>query len=111
MKYNFDDGESPLIICLQKRYHNMSLSVDGLTFKKMYNPGRDVDYNACLRLLLKYKADPNMRSANGKLPIFKAIKADPIGLQLFLDHDPKRAETVNVINKRGMTPLCKLASQ
>ena len=111
MKYNFEDGESPIIICLQKRYHNLNLSVDGLTYKKMYNPSRDVDYTACLRLLLKYRADPKMRSSNGKLPIFKAIKSEPISLMLFLEHDAKRTETINVINKKGLTPLCKLASQ
>ena len=87
------------------------MSVDGLSFKKLYNPTRDVDHAACLRLLLKYKADTQMRSPSGKIPIFKALKSSVMNLQLILEYDTDRIRTINTINKKGMSPLCKLAGQ
>ena len=52
-----------------------------------------------------------MRSPSGRLPIFKAIKSNLNALQMFFEFDKKRTQTVNVVNKRNMSPLCKLARQ
>jgi len=110
-QYNYQDGQTPLLIILQEKLHNQDLNVDGLSYKRNFKAGRDVDYHACLRLLLKFNADTNLSSSGGKIPIFKALKARVPTLQLFLEYDDQRIQTVNSINKKKLTPLCKLASQ
>lgn len=58
-------------------YHKKDENLDeGIGFKRTYDEKRDVDYLSCLRLLLKFKADTNLPSINGTLPIFKAIKSN-----------------------------------
>jgi hypothetical protein len=110
-QYNYQDGQTPLLTILQEKLHNQDLNVDGLSYKRNFNAGRDVDYHACLRLLLKFNADTNLSSSGGKIPIFKALKARVLTLQLFLEYDDQRIQTVNSTNKKKLTPLCKLASQ
>jgi hypothetical protein len=82
---------------------------DSLNFKRNYDPKRDVDYLSCLRLLLKFKADTNLASINGTLPIFKAVKASQIAFQLFLENVQEKTKGLNVLNNKGMSPLCKVA--
>lgn len=52
-----------------------------------------------------------MRSPSGRLPIFKALKSNLTALQMMMEFDKKRTLTVNTLNKRHMSPLCKLARQ
>ena len=99
-----------MVIVLQEKLHNQDLNVDGLSYKRNFKTGRDVDYHACMRLLLKFNANTNLSSSGGKIPIFKALKAPVLTLQLFLEYDDQRMKTVNSINKKKLTPLCKLAS-
>ena len=94
---------------MMERFQNQGLNVDGLSFKRMYHPTRDVDYNACIRLLLKFGAEPQLASPSGKLPIFKVIKCNLSAMQMVLEFDKNREKTVNLLNKRHMSPLCKLA--
>lgn len=108
MKYNFADGQSPLIIVLQKMYHTKSDDV-GLGFKRNFDEKRDVDYHSCLRLLLQNKADLNLPSINGTLPVFKALKSSYQTLQTFLEFVPEKTKAINVLNNKGMSPLCKVA--
>jgi hypothetical protein len=90
IQYNYQDGQTPLLIILQEKLHNQDLNVDGLSYKRNFKAGRDVDYHACLRLLLKFNADTNLSSSGGKIPIFKALKASILTLQLFLEYDDQR---------------------
>ena len=48
-----------LVICMNKKYHNQDLEIDGLTYKRMYSKTNDIDYEKCMKLLLKYRADTN----------------------------------------------------
>jgi len=44
---------------MNKKYHNQDLEIDGLTYKRMYSKTNDIDYEKCMKLLLKYRADTN----------------------------------------------------
>ena len=92
-------------------YHKPSVNEDGLSFKRVYDTSRDVDYQSCLRLLLKFKADTTIVSINGTLPIFKAIKSSYLTLQLFLEYEKDKNKAINCLNNKGMSPLCKLSQQ
>lgn len=72
-----DYGTNPLVICLNPKYHNQDLSIDGLTYKRKFDRAKDVDFEICLKLLLKYKASPTqtINNHNNKrpTPIFHAL--------------------------------------
>ena len=78
--------------------------------KKNFDVQRDVDHLSCLKLLLQNHADPKIPSINGTLPIFKAVKSSYQTLQIFLDYVRDRAKSINVLDNKGMSPLCKLSS-
>ena len=63
----------------------------------------------CLKLLLKHGAKTDAINKNGNLAIFKAIKSTSKVLELFMSVD--KGKSVNVLNKKGLSPLCKLAGQ
>jgi hypothetical protein len=65
---------------MQEKYQGLDLQVDGLSYRRNFHSRRDVDYNAVLKLLLKYNANPRLVSPTGKIPIFKAIKLPVLGL-------------------------------
>ena len=97
-------------MCINSKYHNRGLHIDGLTFKTLYHPQRDVDHIACLRLLLKYGADPSKPSGpSRKLPLFKALKSSSyLFLQLLIDYDKSKSETLNTLNQKNKSLLCCL---
>lgn len=64
-----------------------------------------------MKLLLKFNANPRLESANGKIPIFKAIKRSSVTLQLFLEYDDLRTQTINTLNSKNLSPLCKVCYQ
>ena len=100
-----------MVTAVSSRLHGKDLGdVAGLTYRKAYHV-RDVDYYACIRLLVKYGADPRLQSASGAIPIFEAIKEDDLVVQALLDYDEHRSETVNQLNNDGKSPLCVLADQ
>ena len=76
----------PIVICMNSKYHDQDLTIDGLTYKRKYSRAKDVDYELCLKMLLKYKANPNieLRSKKRPRPIFYAIK-DAKLLKAYLD--------------------------
>mmetsp|Transcript_34867 Transcript_34867/g.53534 ORF Transcript_34867/g.53534 Transcript_34867/m.53534 type:complete len:135 (-) Transcript_34867:75-479(-) len=98
------------MMCLDPKLRGQDLQVSGLTFKKLFSPQQDVDFDSVLRLLLKFGADPRQES-RGRHPIFKALKQSVQTFKIFIDYDDRRRETVNLRNGRGLTPLMKLASQ
>jgi hypothetical protein len=111
MRYTFEDGQPPLIITLQKMYQKQPEWTDGISFKRTFDPSRDVDYLSCFKLLLKFNADPFQPSINNTMPIFKAIKAGVSALTMLLEFTPDRPKAINVLDNKGMTPLCKLAEK
>jgi len=96
---------------MQQKHHGLDLQVDGLTYRRTYHPQRDVDYNAVLKLLLKFNANPRLVSPLGKMPIFLAIKQPALSLQTFIEWDNNRKETINTVNRKNWSPLCKVASK
>lgn len=92
-------------------YHKKGQFDEGMGFKRTFDEKRDVDFVSCLRLLLKFKADTNIPSVNGTLPIFKAVKSSYQTLQTFLEYVSDRTKTINVLNNKGMSPLCKLSME
>ena len=97
MQPKIDYGINPLVICLNPKYHNLDLSIDGLTYKRKFAKAKDVDFEICLKLLLKFKADPNQTLNNRRKrpkPIFHAI-LDAKMLKIFLDMVDDQREVVN----------------
>jgi hypothetical protein len=92
-------------------YHEQNHPEVGFGIKRNFDVYRDVDYLSCLRLLLKYKANISQPSINGTLPIFKAIKSKYETLAVFLDYADDKANTLNQLDNKGLSPLCKLAGK
>lgn len=90
-------------------YHKKYNYDDTLGFKRIFDEKRDVDQISCLRLLLKYKASLDKRSVNGTLPIFKAIKSSYLAMQVFLEYFGDKSSAINVLDNKGMSPLCKIS--
>lgn len=90
-------------------YHKQNHPEVGFGIKRNFDVYRDVDYLSCLRLLLKYKADTNQASINGTMPIFKAIKSSFDTLQVFLEYVYDKERCLNVLDNKGLSPLCKLS--
>lgn len=103
---------NPLVICMSKKYHGDSLEIDGLTFKQRIDPS-DVDYEMCMRHLLRYKADSNAEIPGKKRkprPVFHAIREPYSTLKLLLDFTSEKDHIVNQQNDYGETPLCIVAA-
>ena len=82
----YDDWETPLMIVLNSKLHNVYAQAPGLTYRKVHDPVKDVDYVQCLAKLLDRGADPLLRGRlQGGLPIFRAIKNSPDMLRVFLE--------------------------
>ncbi|CDW86950.1 ankyrin repeat protein [Stylonychia lemnae] len=109
-----DYNINPLVICMNPKYYNQDLSIDGLTYKRKYTPLKDVDHEICMKLLIKYKADPNIILGHNKRrrpkPVFHAIKQQKM-LKSFLDIVDDKAALVNQANYYQETPLCLVASE
>lgn len=88
--------------------------VEGLTYRKKFNPAKDVDHVSCMKLLLKFKADPAAHLGKDKrkrpTPIFHAIKT-ALMLKSFLDLIEEKEAIVNVTNVNRETPLCLVAGE
>eukprot|EP00347_Sterkiella_histriomuscorum_P003332 403364693 len=107
-------GINPLVICMNPKHHNQDLSIDGLTFKRKFTPLKDVDHELCMKLLLKYKADPDVSLGQHKrrrpMPIFHAIKRAKI-LKTFIDNLDDKSTVLNQANFYQETPLCLVAGE
>ena len=96
-KTNVDYHSPPLVICMSAKLHRLDLEVEGLTYKKKIS-AHDVDYEACMRHLLKYKADSNvllLKMRRKPRPIFHAVKCSFRTLKLLLDFSAERVMIVN----------------
>jgi len=103
-------GQPPLIICLQNMFKQVELPTEGLNFKRKYDS--KVDYKECLSILMdQFRVIPRMVSFNNTPTVFKAIKSNFETLQKYLEKDENPKKTVNEIDNKGLSPLCKLASQ
>lgn len=83
---------------MNEKFHDQDLLIEGLTYKRKFTTLKDIDHEICMKLLLKYKADPNKLLGVNKRrrprPIFHAIKNTKI-LKSFLDIIDEPAMIVN----------------
>ena len=75
---NIDYHINPLVICMNPKYHDKDLEIEGLVYKRKFNPysKEDVNHDACMLALLRYRADPNAELFGRRRkprPIFHAV--------------------------------------
>jgi hypothetical protein len=72
--------------------------VEGLSYKKKFTSLKDVDYELCIKILLKYKANVNISLGQNKrrrpYPIFHAI-LNAKYLKSYLDYVSEKYQVVN----------------
>lgn len=88
---------------MMEKHHNKDLEIEGLSYKKLYSKS-EVNHIACMKLLLKYKADTNAELFNKRKrirPIFQAVRCDFSVLKLLLDYTADKAKMLNQVNQFG----------
>ena len=69
---------NPLVICMQPKHHDKDLEIEGLAYKRKFDPysKEDVNHEACMMALIRNKADPNAELFGKRKrprPIFHAV--------------------------------------
>lgn len=96
-----DMGAPPVLICANIKFHNSSLTLEGLEYITKHDES-DVDYYESLKILFEFHANPNIQISSPIMPtpIFAAIN-DPNMLKILVSF----GADVNKINEKGHTPL------
>lgn len=57
-EHQIDYNASPLVICMNAKLQGLDLEIEGLSYKRRFK-AVDVDHEACMKLIIKYRADTN----------------------------------------------------